>query len=178
SPYCGAKHAIVGFTDTIRSELVHDKSNIRITVVHLPAMNTPQFSWCKSKLPNHPQPVPPIYEPEVAARAIYWAAHHHRRELYVGLPTAKAIYAEKFDPGYADRYLGETGYEAQQTDQPVSWNRPNNLFEPVEGDWGARGIFSDRASDASEETWLQEHRGAIGAAAGLAALGLFLLAKR
>ncbi len=174
SAYCGAKHAIVGFTDSIRSELIHDKSNVHITVVHLPAMNTPQFSWCRTKLPNHPQPVPPIFEPEVAARAIYWAAHHRRREVFVGYPTVKAIYGQEILPGYADRYLGRTGFEAQQTDQPVPPDRPNNLFEPVEGDWGAHGVFSDRAKTFSPQTWLDLHRGV--AAATLAGLGLFAVA--
>jgi short-subunit dehydrogenase len=180
SPYCGAKHAIAGFTDSIRSELIHDRSDVHITMVHLPAMNTPQFSWCRSKLPNHPQPVPPIYQPEVAARAIYWAAHHRRRELYVGLPTVAAIYAEKVVPGLADRYLGRTGYASQQTDQPVSEDRPDNLFESVAGDWAAHGIFGDRASSSSPETWLQEHRATVGStvAAALAMFGIGLYFAR
>jgi short-subunit dehydrogenase len=179
SPYCGAKHAIVGFTDSIRSELIHDKSNVQITIVHLPAMNTPQFSWCRNKLPRHPQPVPPIYEPEVAARAIYWAAHHRRRELYVGLPTVKAIYAEKLVPGLADRYLGRTGYKSQQTNEPVPANQPGNLFEPVAGNWAAHGIFENRAKPFSRETWLQEHRQGVGGAlAGVAALGIALFFAR
>ncbi len=105
SAYCGAKHAIVGFTDSIRSELIHEDSKVHLTIVHLPAMNTPQFSWCRTRLPKHPQPVPPIYEPEVAARAIYYAAHHRRREIYVGYPTLEAIYGQEIAPGYADRYL-------------------------------------------------------------------------
>lgn len=174
SPYCGAKHAIVGFTDSIRSELIHENSNVHITVVHLPAMNTPQFSWCRTKLPNHPQPVPPIYEPEVAARAVYWAAHNRRREIYVGYPTVKAIYGQEVAPGYADRYLGRTGFKAQQTDQPVAPDRPDNLFEPVEGDWGAHGEFTDRARTFSPQTWLDLHRGT--AAAAMAGLGLFAFA--
>jgi NAD(P)-dependent dehydrogenase (short-subunit alcohol dehydrogenase family) len=178
APYCGAKHAIAGFTDSIRSELLHDRSKIHITMVHLPAMNTPQFSWCRSKLPNHPQPVPPIYAPEVAARAVYWASHHRRRELYVGMPTVTAIYAEKFLPGPADLYLGRTAYESQQTSEPVPADRKDNLFEPAPGDWAAHGVFGDRSSDSSAETWMQEHRTAVGAAV-LAALGLtFMLARR
>ena len=179
SPYCGAKHAMVGFTDSIRSELLHQNSNVHIGVVHLPAMNTPQFSWCRSKLPKHPQPVPPIFQPEVGARAIYWAAHHRRRELYVGLPTVAAIYAEKIIPGLADRYLGKTGYDSQQTQEPVAPHRPDNLFEPVSGDWAAHGIFDDSAKNSSTETWMQEHRTALGTAvAGLAAFGLALLIAR
>ncbi len=171
APYCGAKHAIVGFTDSIRSELIHDKSAVHITVVHLPAMNTPQFSWCRTKLPNHPQPVPPIYEPEVAARAVYYAAHHRRREIYVGYPTVKAIYGQEIASGYADRYLARNGFESQQTDQPVPPDRPDNLFEPVEGEWGAHGIFTGRAHSFSPQTWLDLHRAP--AAAAMAGLGLF-----
>lgn len=174
SPYCGAKHAIVGFTDSIRSELIHDGSRVHITVVHLPAMNTPQFSWCRTKLPNHPQPVPPIYEPEVAARAVYEAAHRRRREIYVGYPTVKAIYGQDIAPGYADRYLGRTGFDSQQTSEPVPADRRDNLFEPVEGDWGAHGIFTDRAKRFSPQTWLDLHRGT--AAAAMAGLGLFAFA--
>ncbi len=171
SAYCGAKHAIVGFTDSIRSELIHEGSNVHLTVVHLPAMNTPQFSWCRTKLPRQPQPVPPIYEPEVAARAIHWAAHHRRRELYVGYPTVKAIYGQEVAPGYADRFLGRSGFDSQQTDTPVPSDRADNLFEPVEGDWAAHGIFGDRASSFSSQTWLDLHRGV--AAAAVAGLGLF-----
>lgn len=174
SPYCGAKHAIVGFTDSIRSELIHEHSNVHMTVVHLPAMNTPQFSWCRTKLPNHPQPVPPIFEPEVAARAIYWAAHHERREIYVGYPTVEAIYGQEIAPGYADRYLGRTGFQSQQTNQPVSPDRPDNLFEPVEGDWAAHGVFKEQAHSFSPQTWLDLHRGT--AAAAVAGLGLFAFA--
>jgi short-subunit dehydrogenase len=133
SPYCGAKHAIVGFTDSIRSELIHDKSAVHITAVMLPAMNTPQFSWCRTRLPRHPQPVPPIFQPEVAARAIVWAASHKRREVYVGFPTVKAIYGNELAPAFADRYLAKHAFDGQQTSQPVSADRPDNLFEPVAG---------------------------------------------
>ena len=128
SPYCGAKHAIAGFTDSIRSELIHQKSDIHITMVQLPAMNTPQFSWCRTRLPRHPQPVPPIFQPEVAARAIVWASSHRRREIYVGWPTVKAIYGQELAPGYADKYLAKFAYGGQETDQPVSPDRPDNLF--------------------------------------------------
>lgn len=171
SVYCGAKHGMVGFTDSIRSELIHDRSRVRITAVHLPAMNTPQFSWCRTKLPRHPQPVPPIFEPEVAAKAIYYAAHHHRREIYVGFPTVKAIYGQKIAAGFADWYLGKTGYDAQQTEQEVSPDRPDNLFKPVPADVGAHGVFSARAKDFSPQVWGDLHLGTVLAVgAGLSAL--------
>jgi short-subunit dehydrogenase len=168
APYCGAKHAIVGFTDSIRSELIHEKSRVHLTAVHLPAMNTPQFDWCRSRLPNHPQPVPPIFEPVVAARAIVWAAHHRRREIYVGFSTMKAIYGQKIAPGFADWYLGRNGFEAQQTNQPADPNRRDNLFEPVPGDF-SRGDFDKRSSSFSIETWLSLHRGVVGLCAASAA---------
>lgn len=158
APYCGAKHAIVGFTDSVRCELIHDRSNVHLTVVHLPALNTPQFSWCRTRLPRHPQPVPPIFQPEVAARAVYWAAHHNRREVFVGWPTMKAIYTQDIAPGIADWYLGKTGHSSQQTQEFVPASRPDNLFEPVEGDYAARGIFSDAASSNSKLNWLNLHR--------------------
>jgi short-subunit dehydrogenase len=171
SVYCGAKHAMVGFTDSIRSELIHDRSRVHITAVHLPAMNTPQFSWCRSKLPRHPQPVPPIFEPEVAAKAIYYAAHHRRREIYVGFSTVKAIYGQKIAAGFADRYLGKTGYDAQQTEQEISPDRPDNLFKPVHADFGARGVFTGRAKDFSPQVWSDLHLGTVLAVgAGLSAL--------
>jgi short-subunit dehydrogenase len=169
APYCGAKHAMVGFTDSLRCELIHEKSRVHLTAVHLPAMNTPQFDWCRSRLPNHPQPVPPIFEPAVAARAVVWAAHHRRREVYVGFSTMKAIYAQKIAPGVADWYLGRTGFEAQQTDEPADPHRMDNLFEPVPGDFSARGDFDQRASAFSLETWLSLHRGTVGLCAASAA---------
>lgn len=177
APYCGAKHAIAGFTDSIRSELLHEKKNIHICMVQLPAMNTPQFNWCKTTLPRHPQPVPPIFEPEVAANAIVYAAWHKRRQIYVGWPTVKAIWGNKLVPQYADRYLARMGYDAQQTDQPVSPDRPNNLFHAVPGDAGAHGIFGDRSSNTSIETWASLHKRPLSiAAVGLASLiaGVFL----
>jgi short-subunit dehydrogenase len=178
SPYCGAKHAMVGFTDSLRCELIHDKSNVHLTVVHLPAVNTPQFSWCRTRLPRHPQPVPPIFEPEVPARAIYWAAHHQRREVFVGEPTVKAIYGQDIMPGLADRYLGRDGYDSQQTSEPVSPNRPDNLFESVPGPYAARGIFSDRAKNFSIQNWANLHRGVVSAVgAGVAALA-FAIVRR
>jgi short-subunit dehydrogenase len=171
SAYCGAKHAIVGFTDSLRCELIHRNSQVQLTIVQLPAMNTPQFGWVKSRLPNKAQPVPPIYEPEVAARAIYWAAHHRRREIDVGWPTVEAIVANKFIPGLLARYLGKTGFKSQQTDQPRDPNQPDNLWHPVPGDHGAHGTFTARARSRSVQTWLTLHRSGLGAAAGLALLG-------
>jgi len=171
APYCGAKHAVRGFTDSLRSELIHDRSNIRLTMVHMPALNTPQFNWCKTRLPRHPQPVPPIFQPEVAAEAIVWAAHHKRREVYVGLPTLKAIEGNKIAPGYLDKYLARTCYDGQQTDEPVSVDRPSNLFEPVVGDHGAHGIFDRQAHSSSAQLWQTTHRGWLEAAGlGIAAL--------
>src|SRR5207237_435552 len=126
SAYCAAKHAIQGFSESVRCELLHDKSNVWITMVQLPALNTPQFRMLKSRLPRKPQPVPPIYQPEVAADAIYFAAHNRRREVYVGGPTVAAIWGNKFAPGLADRYLALTGYDAQQTKEPDDHNRPDN----------------------------------------------------
>ena len=173
SAYCASKHAMVGFTDSLRCELMHDKSNVHVTCVHLPAMNTPQFGWVKSRLEHRAQPVPPIYQPEVAARAIYWAAHHRRRELWVGASTVEAIVGQKFIPGLLDSYLGRTGYKAQQLAEREDPNRRNNLYEPVDDtrDHGPHGTFGDRASDNSEQVWLDLHRGwIVGGAIGLAAL--------
>ena len=178
APYCGAKHAMVGFTDSLRCELIHEKSNVHLTVVHLPAVNTPQFSWCRTRLPRHPQPVPPIYEPEIPARAIYWAAHHKRREVFVGEPTVKAIYGQDVAPGFADWYLGRNGYESQQTEEPVSPNRPDNLFDSVPGPYGARGIFSDRAKSFSIQNWANLHRGVVSAVGAGAAVLALALARR
>jgi short-subunit dehydrogenase len=182
--YCGAKSAIRGFTDSIRCELVHKKSNVHITMVQMPAVNTPQFSWCKTKLPHKPQPVPPIYQPEVAGRAIYWAAHHHRRELWVGMPTVEAIVGQKIAPGLLDRYLGKTGYASQQYDGAPSPDRKDNLWEPSPIDYGAHGAFDDRARSHSKELWLAMHGrwAALGlglaAAAGAAAYAIVRAAGR
>jgi short-subunit dehydrogenase len=173
SAYCAAKHAVTGFTDSLRSELLHDNIDVHLTVVHLPALNTPQFEWVKSRLPRHPQPVPPIFQPEVAARAIFWAAHHRRRELMVGTPTLKAIEANKVVPGLIDRYLARNGYDSQQTDEPVESERPNNLWQSLPGDYGAHGRFDAQARRTSWQLWATTHRswvalaaaGAIGAIA-------------
>jgi short-subunit dehydrogenase len=170
--YCGAKHGIRGFTDGLRSELIHDKSNIHLTMVHLPALNTPQFEWVKSRLPRKPQPVPPIFEPEVAARGIYWAAHHRRRELFVGLPTLKAVVANKFFPGYLDRYLAKYGFDAQQTNEMDHHNRPNNLWTPVAADFGAHGRFDDRAHNNSVQLSATTHRTWLAIAAMAATAGI------
>ena len=159
SPYCGAKFAIRGFTDSLRCELLHDGSKIHLTMVQLPALNTPQFEWCKSRLPNQPQPVPPIFQPEVAARAIVWASNHRRREVDVGRTSVWAIVLNKFVPSWGDRYLASNGYKGQQTAEAVDPHRPFNLFEPVDGDHGAHGIFDNRASDCSWQWWLTTHRG-------------------
>jgi short-subunit dehydrogenase len=172
--YCGAKHAIAGFTDSLRTELIHDRKNIHLTMVQLPAMNTPQFSWCRSKMPHQPQPVPPIFQPEVAAERIVWASHRNRREVFVGPPTLIAIEANKIAPGIADRYLGRTGFDSQQTDEAPPTPRPDNLFEPVPGDFGARGIFDREAREEASTKWLAEHKGA--ALAGAAAFGLLAFA--
>ena len=170
--YCGAKHAIRGFTDTVRTELIHDHSKVHITMVQMPAMNTPQFDWCRTHMPRHPQPVPPIYNPEVAARAVYWAAHHRRREVYVGMPTVASILGTKIAPGLLDLYLGRTGYNSQQEARPVDAQRPDNLMEPVSGDFGAHGSFDSRAWDHSPQVWIDTHRKVALAAAGLIGLSL------
>ncbi len=169
SAYCASKHAIQGFTESLRSELIHDESNVHLTMVHLPGVNTPQFGWNKSRLPFQPMPAPPIYQPEIMADAIYYAAHADRREMVIGYPALVAIYGNKFFPGVGDWYLGETGYKSQQvTGDPVDPNRPNNLWEPVAGDHGAHGIFDDRSKDFSPQAWANTHPGT----AALVGLGL------
>lgn len=179
SAYCGAKHAIQGMFDSIRAELIHDDSNVTITMVQLPAVNTPQFGWVRSKLPNKAQPVPPIYQPEVAADAIVWAGRHGRREMYVGYSAVQAIVGNKIAPAVADHYLGKNGVQSQQTDEPKEEGRPDNLFEPVPGDHGAHGTFDDRATDRSLQLWASKNRGLLAAAgAGLAGLVGGILAGR
>jgi short-subunit dehydrogenase len=171
SAYCAAKHAVQGFTESLRTELLHDGSGVRVTMVQLPALNTPQFDWVKSRLPGRAQPVPPIFQPEVAARAIVWAARHERRELCVGWPTVKAVYGNKLAPGYADRRLAEAGYDSQQTDEPADPDRPDNLYQPLPGDHGSHGRFDDRARDHSLQLWLSLNWRRL-ALAGLALAGL------
>ena len=177
SAYCAAKHAIAGFTDSLRCELIHDKSSVHITMVQMPALNTPQFGWVKSRLKNKAQPVPPIFQPEVGAEAIYWAAHHSRREIYAGWPTVEAIVANKIAPGRLDRYLGKTGFASQQTSEPEDPNRPDNLWKPIGGDHGAHGTFDARAHRHSWEVQASLERKWIGAALAVAAAA-FVLASR
>lgn len=170
SAYCAAKHAILGFTDSIRSELLHDKSNVHITMVQLPAVNTPQFDWVRSNLRLRARPVPPVFQPEVAADAIVWAAHHRRREVYVGGTTVEAVVGQKIAPRLLDNYLARTNYDAQQTDQPEDSNRPDNLYAAVAGDYEAHGRFDHRARSRSGALWFSKHKYQI--AWGLAAAGL------
>lgn len=177
SAYCAAKHAIAGFTDSLRCELLHDKSNVHLTMVQMPALNTPQFDWVKSRLPREPQPVPPIFQPEVAARAIAYAADHHPRELWVGGPTLEAIVANKVFPGLLDRYLARNGYDSQQTNEPVRPDRRDNLWEPLPGDHGAHGRFDARAGKRSVELWTRTHLSWI-TVAGLGVLAAVLAGKR
>src|ERR1051326_5184226 len=161
SAYCAAKHAILGFTDSLRCELIHDGSDVHLTVVHMPALNTPQFSWVKSRLKHKAQPVPPIFEPEVGGRAVYWAAHHRRRDIYVGGSTVEAIVGNKIAPSLLDKYLGRTGYAAQQTTEAENPARPDNLWSPVDDskDFGAHGTFDHRAHPSSIQVWADLHRG-------------------
>src|SRR5215471_4565118 len=162
--YCAAKHAVQGFCDSLRCELIHDNSNVKVTMLQMPALNTPQFGWVKSRLPHKAQPVPPIFQPEVAADAIYFAGHNPRREFYVGLPSVEAILANKMAPGLLDHYLARTGYGSQQHDGAEDPNRPNNLWQPVPGDHGAHGAFGAHAHEWSPQFWTSEHRGWITAA--------------
>jgi NAD(P)-dependent dehydrogenase (short-subunit alcohol dehydrogenase family) len=184
SAYCGAKHAIMGFTSSLRCELLHDGSNVHVTVVQMPAVNTPQFSWVRSKLPMRPQPVPPIYEPELAARGIAYAADHPRRRIYwVGGTTAATLAANRVAPALLDQYLARTGYKSQQTDQPAGPHRPDNLWQPADAptgnDHGARGEFSDQAHERSLQLWMSQHAGPVTAGlAGAAVLGGILGALR
>jgi NAD(P)-dependent dehydrogenase (short-subunit alcohol dehydrogenase family) len=168
--YCGAKHAIEGFTESLRCELLHDESDVRVTMVQLPALNTPHFEVVRSRLPRHPKPVPPIFQPELAARAIVWAAEHPRRELWVGGSTVKAVIANRLAPGLLDRYLARTGYDAQQTDEAVDPDRPDNLEDPLPGDRGAHGIFGAEAREHSFQLLTaQNRRGLTVAGVALAA---------
>jgi NADP-dependent 3-hydroxy acid dehydrogenase YdfG len=171
--YCGAKFAIRGFTDSIRTELLADKSNVRITMVQLPGVNTTQFNWCRSKLPDHPQPVPPIYQPEIPAEAVYWAAQHPRRELWVGYSAVRAILGNKLAPSLADRYLARTAITGQQVDgMPIVGERPGNLFAPVEGEAATHGIFDAEAKTRSPQLWAATHRPAVAGALAAGALSI------
>jgi NAD(P)-dependent dehydrogenase (short-subunit alcohol dehydrogenase family) len=174
--YCGAKHAIQGFHEALRCELLHEGSGVSVTLVQMPAVNTPQFSWVLSRLPRHAQPVPPIYQPEVAARAVlHAAAHPRRREYWVGASTAATLAANAIAPGLLDRYLARTGFDSQQTDQPRDPDRPVNLWEPADGesghDYGAHGEFDDNSKSSSRQLWASQHHGLLGAVAA-AGVGL------
>jgi NAD(P)-dependent dehydrogenase (short-subunit alcohol dehydrogenase family) len=157
SAYCGAKHAVQGFTESVRCELIHDRSRVRITMVQLPALNTPHFDVALDRLQWEPQPIPPIYQPEIAARAVVWASEHSRRELWVGGSTAATLIANSVVPGLLDRYLGRTGYGAQQSNEPTRHERPSNLWDPVPGDRGAHGRFDTRSHSRSIQFWLVSH---------------------
>ncbi|MBV9653363.1 MAG: SDR family oxidoreductase, partial [Acetobacteraceae bacterium] len=179
SVYCGAKFALRGFLDSLRSELYHDRIKISVTEVDLPAVNTPQFDWARNKMGRRAQPVPPIFQPEVAARAIVFGAFHPRRQIWVGFPTVKAVLVNKIAPGLIDHYLADAGYSGQLTDQPADPQAPGNLFDPVPGAYGAHGRFDAQARDASWEMVTSRHRDAFLAAALVgAAYGLHRLAKR
>ena len=172
SAYCGAKFAIRGFTDALRVELMHDKSKVHVTMVQLSAFNTPQFQWGRTRLPRRPQPVPPIFQPEVAAAGIHYAAQHRRREVWVGYPAVKAIIGNGLVPWLADRILAKEGYTGQMGNEPVPADRPDNLFAPVDHDFGTHGRFDDRAKSWSGQLWATTHRGAV--AAGLFGIACLL----
>ena len=171
SAYCAAKHAIQGFCDSLRAELLHDRSGVRLTMVQMPALNTPQFGWVKSRLPRKPQPVPPIYQPEVAARAILHAAEHAPREMWVGMPTVIGIAGNRIAPALGDWYLARNGYDSQQGDGLDDPRRADNLWQPVPGDHGAHGTFDEQATERSPQLWAATHKGALTlAGAGFAGL--------
>jgi hypothetical protein len=173
--YCGAKAAIRGFTDSLRSEIIHDKLNVVLTTVDLPAINTPQFDWALNKMGRKAKPVAPIFEPEVPARAIFFAATHKRREVWVGWPTVKAILANRIAPALIDRYLATAGYSGQLAEQPLEPDAPSNLFEPVPGNYAAHGRFDSRSRDVSLEVFTDRHKKA---ALVFLALGLLLATHR
>lgn len=179
SIYCGAKFAIRGFTDALRSEIIHDKLKVHLTMVDLPAVNTPQFDWAMNKMGVKAKPVAPIFEPEVPARAIFFAATHKRREVWVGFPTVKAILANRIAPGLIDRYLASAGYAGQLTDVPLAADAPANLYEPVPGNYGAHGRFDQESKTGSWEMFTDRHRSAFWALAALGLVGgVHLLAKK
>jgi NADP-dependent 3-hydroxy acid dehydrogenase YdfG len=174
--YCAAKHGMRAFTDSLRSELIYDRIPIHLTMVHLPGLNTPQFTWCHSHMERQAQPVPPIFQPEIAAEAVHWAAHHRRREVYVGFPTVQTVLGSKLVPGFLDGYLARHAFEDQMTDSPAPASRPFNLFAPVPGDHGARGIFDQRARNSDWFSWLSVRAGAAGVRVAGAALALIVVA--
>jgi short-subunit dehydrogenase len=167
APYCAAKHAVRGFTDSLRCELIHDHSGVHITMVHLPALDTPQFDWVLNRLPGRPKPLPPIFAPELAAEAIVWAARHRRREVYVGASVAAAIHANKIAPRVLDRYLAHTAYDGQHTAEAAEPNRPFNLWKPVAGHQAAHGRFGSYAQRRSVQYWWTTHRATILSAAAI-----------
>jgi len=177
SAYCAAKHAIAGFTDSLRCELIHDKSNVRVSMLQMPALNTPQFGWVKSRLKHKAQPVPPVFQPEVGAKVVYWAANHSEREVYVGWPTVEAILGNKLAPGWLDRYLGKTGFDSQQTSEPEDPNRPDNLWKPLPGDHGAHGRFDSQAHERSWEVRARLGRRWIGAGLTMLVAALLLASR-
>lgn len=172
SVYCGAKFAIRGFTDSLRSEIIHDGLNVHLTMVELPAINTPQFDWAMNKMGKQARPVAPIFQPEVAARAIFFAATHRRREVWLGFSTVKAILANRIAPALIDRYLAKAGYSGQLTDQPLQRGEDGNLFKPVPGDYAAHGRFDDEARERSWEMFTDRHRAFFWACAGISVIGL------
>jgi NADP-dependent 3-hydroxy acid dehydrogenase YdfG len=177
--YCGAKHAVKGFTESLRCELLHDGSHVRVTMVHLPGLNTPQFDRVKTTLPNHPRPVAPVYQPELAARAVVWSAEHpRRREVMVAEPTPLTVWAGRLAPGLVDRYLARTNYKGQQTGEPIPPDRPSYLWEPVPGDPGAHGDFDAESHASSVQLELTTHRPALAATVGGAAAVAASLAWR
>jgi short-subunit dehydrogenase len=175
APYCGAKSAIRGFTDSLRTELLHSGSRVRVTMVQMPALNTPQFDWCRTRMSRKPQPVPPIFEPDVAACAIVWASRRRRREIFVGGSTVAAIWGNRLAAPLLDRYLARSAYRSQLADEPLEPDRRDNLWHTVPGDHGAYGRFRGRASNRSRELWLTTHRSLI-LSAGLLGAGLAYLA--
>lgn len=180
SAYCGAKHALQGFQDSVRAELIHDHSRVNLVMVQLPALNTPQFDWVRARTPGRPKPLGAVYEPEVAGRALWYAAHSRRKAVVVGAPAIEAIAGDKLASGLLDRYLARTAVEGQYDTIPLEPGRPDNLFEPVPGDHGARGRFSGQARTRSPQLWAERHRGWLtGAAAlGAAAAALAITARR
>jgi NADP-dependent 3-hydroxy acid dehydrogenase YdfG len=178
SAYCASKAAIRGFTDSLRCELFHEKSRIKVCMLQLPAVNTPQFDVVRTRLPRKPKPVPPIFQPEVIAQAALYAAQHPSREIWVGGSAVKAILGQKLIPGLLDRYLGRVGYDAQQTDEPIEPHRPDNVFAPLAGDRGAHGRFDEESRAFSVEMWARARRGIVAASLAAAALALGIQAWR
>jgi short-subunit dehydrogenase len=171
APYCGAKHACKGFTESVITELLHRKSKIRVSMVQLPGLNTTQFTWGRTKLPKQTMPVPPIYQPEVAADAIHHVAHHKRRQIYVGIPTVMNILGERMAPWLLDHYLAKTAFSAQMTEHPLDPRGHDNLFEPVDEDRGAHGPFDEQAHNVSPQYEFAKRRGIVLAGLGAAAVG-------